>query len=172
MAPRPVPNTMAPANLDLVPEPRRINPVAGLSAASFVPGEGTSGPVFGAGNTLMGRPDDTMARPDQVEPYSRPVAMADVETEPRLVATPDPVEVFGADYPAEAKAQGIQGVVRVKVLIDQKGHVVKVRAVKGPPLLKEAAEALAMRFRYEPATVGGRPVSVWWYEAIPFRITN
>ncbi len=171
VAPRPVPNSVAPPKMAL-PEPKFVKPVAGLTSASFVAQGSVSSPVFGAGNTLMARPDTTMAAPQDVQPYSKPVAMADVETEPKLIHTPDPVEVFGADYPAEAKAQGVQGITRVKVLIDERGNVVKVKAVKGPPLLREAAESLARRFKYKPATVNGKPVSVWWYETIPFRITN
>jgi len=162
----PPPNTSQPPPTSEPPKP-----VAGLSQDSFAPGAGPGAPTFGAGNTAMAEPPRQAPRPEEVKPYA-PVDLTSISTEPRLISRPTPQEVFGADYPPEAKTAGVQGVTRVKVLIDEQGVVREARAVKGPPVLRPAAEALARRFRYKPATQDGRAVAVWWYEEIPFRIND
>lgn len=49
-------------------------------------------------------------------------------------------------------------IVSVEVIIDVTGRVVAARAVEGPPLLHEAAEAAARRAGFFPFRVSGRPV--------------
>lgn len=164
-----VPPPRTPANPPPDAEPPK--PVAGLSADSFAPGAGPGAPTFGAGNTVMAEPPRQAPKVQDVKPYA-PVDLTAISSEPRLISRPTPTEVFGAEYPPDAKAQGIQGVTRVKLLIDEGGIVREVKAVKGPPLLRGPAEALAKRFRYKPATQNGTPVAVWWYEEIPFRIND
>lgn len=166
--PEPLP---PPTNSQPPPSNEPPKPVAGLSQDSFASSPGANAPTVGAGNTMMAEPPRQPARPADVKPYA-PVDLTAISTEPRLIERPSPVEVFGADYPTEAKAAGIQGVTRVKLLIDEKGIVREVKAVKGPPLLRGPAEALARRFRYKPATQDGNAVAVWWYEEIPFRIND
>lgn len=157
------------------PQPQAEPPPveAGLSKDSFGDAQVATAPSFGAGNTLMAEPSAQPKKPEDVQPYVQKVAdLTSISEEPRLISRPNPVDIFGADYPPEAKAQGIQGVTRVKLLIDEKGTVQEVKAMKGPPLLREAAIALARRFQYKPARVDGRAVAVWWYEEIPFRIND
>lgn len=146
---------------------------AGLSKDSFGDSQVATSSSFGAGNTLMAPPSDKPKRPEEVQPYVQKVAdLTSISEEPRLISKPSPADVFGADYPPDAKAQGVQGITRVKLLIDENGDVKEVKAVKGPPILREAAILLARRFKYKPARVDGRAVAVWWYEEIPFRIND
>lgn len=165
--PPPTPNTLQPP-----PEQPAapVEPVTGVTQASVVsePGPAIAVPV---GNTMMGTP---APKPPPAESVAMlvPVDLASLSREPRLLSKPTPQEVFGADYPPDARAQNIQGLTRVKLLIDESGTVKKVQAVKGPPLLRAAAEALALRFRYVPAQKDGKPVAVWWIEEIPFRIMD
>ncbi|HKG15095.1 MAG TPA: energy transducer TonB [Pyrinomonadaceae bacterium] len=65
-----------------------------------------------------------------------------------------------ADYPENLKAAGVAGRVTVKVTIDEKGDVTEARAVSGEPLLRGPAEAAALRAKYTPTTLCGRPVKV------------
>lgn len=184
LKPIPVDPEIAPEPLEGDPEPppevsepppdleTSALPLAGLTGESFDGLSAGKGPTFGAGNTLMAKPPEKMARLDEVQPYSPPVDLFDITTEPVLRDRPDPLAVFGADYPPKAKAEGVEGLTRVKLLIDARGRVIKVKAIKGPKLLRKPAEDLARRFRYKPATQRGRPVSVWWFEDIPFRIND
>ncbi len=59
-------------------------------------------------------------------------------------------------YPAEAKAQGIEGLVRVNVLIDPKGTVTEAIEVSGPQLLRAAALEAIRQWRYKPPGVPAR----------------
>lgn len=72
----------------------------------------------------------------------------------KVVSKPTP------DYPENLKAAGVAGQVTVKVTIDEKGDVIEARVVSGEPLLRAPAEAAAMRAKYTPTTLCGRPVKV------------
>jgi|GEM_PF-3150674 len=71
-------------------------------------------------------------------------------------------------YPSEAKQEGIQGTVLVRVLVDEDGRYVKHKVVKeGDPLLAEAVEQHVEKLRFKPALQGEEPVKFW--VDIPFR---
>ena len=63
-------------------------------------------------------------------------------------------------YPPIAKAAGAQGVVGVKVTVNEEGNVVAAEAVSGHPLLLQAAVAAAREAKFEPTVVDGKPVRV------------
>jgi TonB family protein len=63
-------------------------------------------------------------------------------------------------YPTEARAQKIQGVVTLDVQIGSEGAVHNIAVVDGNPLLAEAAVAAVRQWRYEPYAVDGRPVEM------------
>ncbi|MGH9450894.1 MAG: TonB family protein, partial [Terriglobia bacterium] len=54
-------------------------------------------------------------------------------------------------YPAEAKKAGIQGTVRLEVLISKKGDVTEVRLISGPSALVKSAENAVKQWRYAPS---------------------
>jgi TonB family protein len=72
------------------------------------------------------------------------------------------------EYPAEAYAQGIRGIVIVEVLIGEDGRVENVRAVRSIPGLDEAAIAAVRLWEYEPSKVSGKPVKVLHQQPITF----
>src|SRR5262249_27670259 len=53
-------------------------------------------------------------------------------------------------YPPEAVSRNIQGLVNVKILIDRDGNVEKACAFDGDRVLKEAAEAAALQWKFNP----------------------
>jgi len=63
-------------------------------------------------------------------------------------------------YPEEAKAVRAQGVVRVRVVIDETGKVIRTCAVEGPALLTKASEMAARRAVFTPTKLSGQPVKV------------
>lgn len=63
-------------------------------------------------------------------------------------------------YPAEAKRQGVAGMVRLQVLISKTGEVTGVRVLEGNPALVAAAVEAVKQWRYEPSSVEGAPVEV------------
>lgn len=63
-------------------------------------------------------------------------------------------------YPYLARTVHIRGTVLVQVLIDESGKVVRACAVEGPNLLMKASESSAMRSRFSPTRLDGKPVKV------------
>jgi TonB family protein len=57
----------------------------------------------------------------------------------------------GAKYPAELRMNGIGGTVRVELVIDAKGSVLKVKPVGGNPALLESAISAVKQWKYAPA---------------------
>jgi len=83
----------------------------------------------------------------------------------RVKHQPDPPA-----YPADAKAQRIQGTVVVLVIIDTEGKVKSARATSGPPELHECAVNYAKAWEFEPAKVKGKPVPARFKLTMPFRL--
>lgn len=61
-------------------------------------------------------------------------------------------------YPPFARSAGIQGTVRVDVVVGTDGVPISAKAFEGPPMLRSTAEAQALKYRYEPAMENGEPV--------------
>jgi TonB family protein len=63
-------------------------------------------------------------------------------------------------YPAEARAAGASGEVRVQVVVDEAGKVIWAKAAEGHELLRGVAEDAARRATFQPMTVQGKPEKV------------
>jgi TonB family protein len=72
-------------------------------------------------------------------------------------------------YPDEARSKGVQGLLRVQVLIGTQGRVEDTRMVQSIPLLDEAAMAAVRQWEFKPAMAQGKPVPVW--VTVPVRFT-
>ena len=90
------------------------------------------------------------------------------------VTPPKPLADFRArpQYPAEAKAAGIEGTVVVKYVVTETGEVTNVKAVKGPEELRAVCEAAVKTWRFEPALKDGKPVAIVKMTSFPFRINT
>lgn len=85
--------------------------------------------------------------------------------EPKLIESTQPA------YPEMARKNRTQGVVVVDALIDERGVVQEVHVVRGQPDgLSEAAVAAVRTWRFEPATIEGKPVAVEYSLTISFRL--
>jgi TonB family protein len=80
------------------------------------------------------------------------------------------VKTLHPEYPSEAKAKGIEGTVRLRVVIDERGNVVATKVVSGSPLLVPPAIALVKQFPYRPFTRGGKRVAVTTDIDVPFEL--
>ncbi|HEY7170215.1 MAG TPA: energy transducer TonB [Vicinamibacterales bacterium] len=65
-----------------------------------------------------------------------------------------------AQYPPEAQAVGVQGIVQVEVVINEEGHVAQAKVTRSIPFLDEAALAAVREWRFKPTMVNGQPVPV------------
>ena len=66
----------------------------------------------------------------------------------------------GPKYPREARERGIQGDVILQATIDTKGEITNLKAVKGDPILAEAAIDAVKQWKYKPYLLNGEPVEV------------
>lgn len=75
-------------------------------------------------------------------------------------------------YPPEARQNGIQGVVSLRILIDQEGRVRRVYVDKGAPAgLTESAVQTVYSWKWKPAwDENGQPVPVWMSLNIKFSL--
>lgn len=63
-------------------------------------------------------------------------------------------------YPAAARAVHAEGMVTVKITIDEDGSVIAAEAINGHPLLRAASEAAAREAKFLPTLLSGQPVKV------------
>ncbi|NCD25873.1 MAG: TonB family protein [Deltaproteobacteria bacterium] len=64
------------------------------------------------------------------------------------------------EYPREARRQGREGTVILKLSLDASGHVEAVEILRQAGFgMEEAAREAALRSRFRPATMNGRPVA-------------
>src|SRR6266571_2746467 len=73
-------------------------------------------------------------------------------------------------YPALARNQHVSGDVRVDALIDANGRVTTMKVVSGPTLLHQAAMDALRQWKYQPASLDGKPVPMHLTVTIQFRL--
>jgi protein TonB len=94
-----------------------------------------------------------------------PLAEQDVDGRARLVRGVAPA------YPVSARADGVEGDVRLELVVGLSGAVESARVVRGVGHgLDEAALRAVEQFRFAPATKGGRAVPVRMGWSMQFRL--
>ena len=73
-------------------------------------------------------------------------------------------------YPTLAKNQHVSGNVLVDALIDANGRVTTMKVVSGPTLLHQAAMDALRQWKYQPASLDGKPVPMHLTVTIQFRL--
>jgi protein TonB len=73
-------------------------------------------------------------------------------------------------YPMLAKNQHVSGNVLLDALIDPTGRVTTMKIVSGPTLLHQAAMDAVKQWKYEPATLDGKPVAMHLTVTVQFRL--
>ena len=64
------------------------------------------------------------------------------------------------EYPVNGRASGAAGTVVVQIVVDERGAVTSAHAVSGHSMLLAPSERAAMRAKFRPTTICGRPVKV------------
>jgi len=70
------------------------------------------------------------------------------------------IEAPPPSYPEEAKKDKIEGEVTVVITIGDEGNVIYAKAKRGPEPLHRASEAAALKARFKPTLLNGKPVKV------------
>jgi protein TonB len=84
------------------------------------------------------------------------------------------VDMRPPDYPPSARRQGIEGTVRVRVLVGPDGRVIQALVVKtsGEDALDAAALKAVVTWRFEPAQLDGEAVRAWASVPIAFKLID
>jgi periplasmic protein TonB len=101
---------------------------------------------------------------DTKQPAAPPPPVGGDVSPARLLSSVPPV------YPALAKTQHVAGEVRIDALIESNGRVSSMKVVSGPSLLHQAAMAALRQWKYQPATLDGKPVAMHLTVTIQFRL--
>ena len=121
---------------------------------------------------------DAPPSPPAAPPHDRAPAPLDdgsyvydvVEVMPELVGGIAALQAL-AEYPAEAKAAGIEGRVFVEVVVDEEGRPTRARVLRSPhALLSDSALAAVRRARWTPGLQRGRAVRVRSMLPVTFRL--
>ena len=100
-----------------------------------------------------------MPEPHPPPPPPAPVAVEFDEATmrgPAMISGPDP------EYTQEAVERGVQGRMTVRCVVAHDGSVRGCRVLKGLPFMNASVVEALQRRRYEPATVQGKPVDVYY----------
>ena len=80
------------------------------------------------------------------------------------VSPPIPLEIPRFRYPDAARGQSLEVLVRVDLLVDERGRVLEAVVSEGDDSglgFNESALSAARRVRFQPATRGNTPVKMW-----------
>lgn len=95
---------------------------------------------------------------------AEPLAVGGDVRPAKLIASVSPL------YPQLAKSQHVSGDVKVDALIDATGRVTTMKVVSGPTLLHQAAMDALHQWKYQPATLDGKPVPMHLTVTLQFRL--
>lgn len=71
-----------------------------------------------------------------------------------------PIVLPKPEYPPAAKAVGASGTVNVEITIDENGDVLEAKAISGHPLLWAESVKSALKSKWKPVELSGKPVKV------------
>ena len=121
-------------------------------------------------------PEDQLQIPDVDDlVIAVPDAPPPVDTGPIFVTgdVKKPVKIFEVkpQYTEIARKARIQGVVILQTIIDKEGNITDVKVLKGLPMgLADAAVDAVKQWKYEPATLNGKPVAVYFNLTANFQL--
>jgi protein TonB len=126
-------------------------------------GDGSGGPS----KAVVEAPVAPPPPPAPVLPkVKKPVPVSEGMTPPEPI-----VKLVKPEYPADAKAAGLEGTVVIRYVVSEHGDVTEVRAMKGPPELHAVCVAAVKAMRFKPALdADGKPVMVVRYMKFPFKL--
>jgi protein TonB len=163
-----VKNPVAPAPLletpSAAPTPPKVAPRRfAVALEATVPSGGVAVPTAAPGmpSAVRATPGGTSDRPDA------PAFVVEPDSAPSLVAQPDAAEMR-ALYPEAARRGSLEGDVKLELEVSATGEVTGSRVVRSAGNgFDEVAQRLVRKFRFRPATRGGKPVPAvvpWTYK--------
>ncbi len=147
----------------------QATPDAPAQAAPVLAGTADDAPRFtialGTDDDAHGAVSPSGTAPPHDEATREPLAQEAVDAQARLVAGAAPA------YPDAARAEGVEGDVRVELVVGTSGTVESARVVRGIGHgLDDAALRAVRQFRFAPASKAGQPVRVRMAWSVQFRL--
>ena len=76
-------------------------------------------------------------------------------------------------YPSSAQRGGVEGLVQVLILVDERGNYVRHKIARSAhPLLSQAVDPYIACLQFQPAIYQGRTVRAWTAIPLRFRLTD
>jgi protein TonB len=86
------------------------------------------------------------------------------------VKPPVIVKKVQPEYPEIARKAKIQGKVVVQAIINEQGDVESAEVLKSQPMLDASAIEAVKKWKYQPATLNGKPVKVYFTVQVNFSL--
>lgn len=87
------------------------------------------------------------------------------------VKTPTKVRDVKPEYPAEARANGLQGVVIIEALIDESGSVADARILRSIPVFDAVALDAVKQWKFVPVQLNGAPTALLMTVTVNFTLS-
>jgi protein TonB len=145
-----------PADSQDAPAPTApASPAVPATPAAAAPATPPATPVAPAPPTKEKIKSDKV-KPDKVKSKDKVKAndAQDKEEKGGIIEAPPPV------YPGEAREKKVEGMVTVEIVIGEEGNVIRAKPASGPDLLQGAAKDAALKARFRPTMVNGKPAKV------------
>ena len=88
------------------------------------------------------------------------------------VQAPKLLNRVNPEYPVQAKVAGIQGTVKLHVILAKDGSVRQLDVVSGDPQLVESAIKAVKQWKYEPTLLNGQAIEVDTVVGVVFQLRN
>ncbi len=139
--------------------------VFGLNRNSYTDDTlGSTGIEVKKGNTITKAADNVVLKDTDSDSLPTPTEEYLVSQMPRVLSEVKPT------YPQLAKDNKKEGAVVLSVLIDEKGVVRQVEVIEGDDIFKNEALQAMKRFKFSPALVNGKSVTVKIRYVINFKL--
>jgi protein TonB len=156
-------NVVAPTGI--APEPKEEPKYFGPPVIDLPDSGGTDLSTIGAGTGIV-----PVAPSDPPPPSPKPpqtlVRPGGAIKEPKRISGLPP------EYPLIARNSGVQGIVILEAVIDERGEVGRIKLLRSHPLLDQAAITAVQRWRYTPTLLNGVPVSVLMTITVNFTLQH
>lgn len=82
------------------------------------------------------------------------------------------ISSFSPAYPIEAAREGVEGIVKLDVIVGPNGAVESAQVLSGPTSLTDACVSAVKQWRYSGTSLGGNPIEAEQYVTIVFRLSK
>jgi len=79
---------------------------------------------------------------------------------------------YAPAYPIDAARAGVEGIVKLDVMVAPNGNVESVKVLSGPPALTAVSISAVKQWHYGETLLGGQPIEAEQYVTLVFRLAK